>query len=129
MRSSLLRYTRRHFLLYNSLPLAASGLTSNNKNLVLFLQDLLPHRLSNGVVADIIAKDYPGLIFLLFLPFLYRYFVFFKFQLRNHILTSPVRVLLKIFLGFMSRRHIVEFEVEYQSLWNTEMRLQLIFLM
>jgi hypothetical protein len=30
---------------------------------VLFLQDLLPHRLSNGVVADIIAKDYPGQTF------------------------------------------------------------------
>jgi hypothetical protein len=30
---------------------------------MLFLQDLLPHRLSNGVVADIIAKDYPGQTF------------------------------------------------------------------
>jgi hypothetical protein len=30
---------------------------------MLYLQDLLPHRLSNGVVADIIAKDYPGQTF------------------------------------------------------------------
>jgi hypothetical protein len=49
-----------NFVTTHFLQLAASGLTSQQ---MLFLQDLLPHRLSNGVVADIIAKDYPGQTF------------------------------------------------------------------
>jgi hypothetical protein len=73
---------------------------------MLFLQDLLPHRLSNGVVADIIAKDYPGQTFLGFFTFFIQMFWFLKFQSRICIHTS-VRVLKINFLGFILFRHII----------------------